>query len=219
MKKTFALIMIAALALSGCNKGDSDKIAAKPQTGKYIAKVNNVELGESDMLFEFNQLPDEAKVKFMGEEGAKEFVKMVVNKEVLYQEALKQKINETESYKKQVNEYKKRLMISTMLETEIKKRLVAPTDKEVMDFYEANKQVFMTKMPGAKKPVQVPFEIVKEDIRRKLAEPKEEEAFNTYVDTLKKTYNIQLNEEALKAVLSNTPKAEPGTPENSGKKK
>ena len=113
MRKLFAivpLLIVLSLAI-GCQKAgqNSGEKAAKPATGKYLAKVNNVPITEEDVKSELKSLPPQVRAAFLSEGGIESFLDELVKKELLYQEAKRQKIQvNPEEIKAEVEKIRKR---------------------------------------------------------------------------------------------------------------
>ncbi len=191
MKKTIFLIAMSVFLFS---------CAEKESGGKYLAKVNNVFITEKDVTKEVNALPPEVREMFLAEANIEEFVEELVKKELLYQEAMKKGVGNSEEFKKKVEDFRKVMMIQLLLEDVIEEKTEV-TDKEVKEFYEKNKSGLSI---GGKKGA-VDFEKVKGLIRQRLIADKQREIFDSYMAGLKDKYKVEVNKEAI-ARLSNTAK-------------
>jgi len=190
MKKTI-LLMAMAVFLFSC--------AEKESGGKYLAKVNNVFITEKDVTKEVDALPLEVREMFLAEANIEEFVEELVKKELLYQEAMKKGIGNSEEFRKKIEDFRKVMMIQLLLEDVIEKKADV-TDKEVRDFYAKNKAGLSVGKKGA-----VDFEKVKGLIRQRLIADKQRELFDSYMAGLKDKNKVEVDKAAI-ARLSNTAK-------------
>jgi|Deesub1362A_J573_1020465.scaffolds.fasta_scaffold00093_79 peptidyl-prolyl cis-trans isomerase C len=201
MKKLLYLMAIIVFVLA-CTEGKPTKTQTTSVKGPYLAKVNDVTITKEDVMEEFNMLPPQIQEFFTTEGGMESLLDELVKKELLYQEAKKRNFSNSAKFKKRVEDFKKRLMIEYLLEEEIEKKALV-SDKEVRDFYEKNKENFVVEIPGKEKPELVEFDKVKDFIQQRLTAEKQREIFDSYITSLKKTYKVELDKEAIKKAFGN----------------
>jgi hypothetical protein len=188
-------------ALSCSNKAQTEK-PIKPK-GPHLAKINGVEITAQDVREEFNLLPQEIQQLYATEDGMESLLDELVKKELLYQEGKKRGYQKDHEFKKQVEEFKRRLTIALLLSDEIEKKAVV-SDKEIKDFYETNKEKFVKELPGGEESEIIELEMVEDLIRERLVAEQQKEIFNSYVESLKKTARVELNMDALKSAFGNS---------------
>lgn len=135
MKKIIFIICI--IALVACTKKGPE------QKGPYLAKVDKATVTQEDFSTQYEALPDYAKEMFQGAEGKERFLKELVKKEMLYQEARSKGYEKDDSYLKKLEEFKKLTLISLLFEKEVMKE-ASVSDLEVKDFYDKNRVEFTT---------------------------------------------------------------------------
>ena len=123
-------IEVAALllfALVACNENK------KPD--KYLAKVNDSYLTESEM----SELIDS---QFVSEKSRSVVIKNWIRQEILFQEAVKEGLIETEEFKATLENSKKQLAAALLLEKFASSTQQQFTNEELENFYEENESSF-----------------------------------------------------------------------------
>lgn len=197
--KRFLLLAVAALFVLSCKQGT----VGPEKKGQALAKVGGSAITAEDVKKEFDMLPAQLREFFIGEGGMEGLVEELVKKELLYQEALKKGLERGEEYKRRIEDFRKRLLVELLLEKEIEEKAKV-TEKEIKEFYEKNKAEFVMEVPGKGKE-SVAFERLKDLIERRLTAEKQKEAFESYIEALKKTYKVELDSEAVKKAFGNIP--------------
>ncbi|MEJ2695064.1 MAG: peptidylprolyl isomerase [Candidatus Sulfobium sp.] len=135
--KEILLAVFLVVSIVACSK----KEAAK--NGPYLAKVDGTPITQADFDREIRSLPDYARQMFEGPGGKEKFLGEVINKEVLYQEALKQGMDKSPEFIRKMEDARKMALISDLLEKEIMST-VKVTDKDVRDYYDRHRNDFTT---------------------------------------------------------------------------
>ncbi|MDH4231075.1 MAG: peptidylprolyl isomerase [Nitrospirota bacterium] len=133
--RKIAIGLILTFALISCSKKGAE------QKGPFLAKVGNTTITQADYEREFQALPDYAQQLFADEQGKEKFLNEVINKEILYQEALKKGLDKTPEYKRKLEEFRKLTLVSELFEKEIMSKAKV-SDQEVKEYYEKNKEDF-----------------------------------------------------------------------------
>ncbi len=184
--KKIAVFVLTVFLVVGCAKKEEQK-------GQYLVKINGVAITKEDLKKEVEALPPFAQKMFEGEEGIARLIDELIKKELLYQEAKKKGLDRDAAYLKKVADSQKLILISALLEKEIEDKAKL-SDKDVMDFYEKNKADFM--MQGK----TIEFEEVRDMIAEQMTAQKQRELFDGYVKSLKKSYKIDVNKEAIAGI-------------------
>jgi len=135
MKRLFILILALSFAAS-CSKDASQKNA-------YVAKIDGTAITKEDVEYEIKHLPEAAVSFFAGQEGKNRFVEELVKKELLYAEAKKRGLDKDKDLERKVEDFKKITLINMLLEKEVESASRF-TDKELRDFYDKNKEQFIS---------------------------------------------------------------------------
>ncbi|MBI5074636.1 MAG: peptidylprolyl isomerase [Nitrospirae bacterium] len=131
-----AVICVVALALVSCSKKEAGV------KGPYLAKIDNTAVTQADFDREFQALPDYAQQIFTDAAGKEKFLNEIINKELLYKEAVKKGYDKGQDYIKKVEEFKKLSLVSELFEKEIMAKAKV-SDQEVKDYYDKNKDDFI----------------------------------------------------------------------------
>jgi peptidyl-prolyl cis-trans isomerase C len=135
MKKA-VLICILAVAVMACSKKEADV------KGAYLARIDNTNITQADFDSEFQALPDYARQMFADAAGKEKFLNEIINKELIYKEALKKGVDKSPEFNKKVEDFRKLTLVSQVFEKEILAKAGVP-DQEIKDYYEKNKNDFV----------------------------------------------------------------------------
>jgi peptidyl-prolyl cis-trans isomerase C len=195
--KSFLIAVLAVLSiLTACTKVTEEKKAAK--TGEYVAKVGQEVITKDDVLKRLEAIPDYLKSTYEGEEGMKRAVDELVKTDLLYLQAKKEGLDKDQDYLSKVEDYKKFALVSLLFDREMKKFSggIKITDEDAKSFYEKNKDKFK------KEGKTVEFTKVKDLIIQKLEQDKQRESFEGYLEKLKSSYPVTINENKVKELGS-----------------
>lgn len=128
LRNSFFLIGLIAFFFIGCKK--------EPETEKYIARVNDAYLTEEDI----------SELDSLFERGFSrtELIKKWIEKEVLYQEAVKKGITDEDEFNRIINNSHRELASSMLLNSHLEKNLKKPSNSELQEFYSIHKSEFKT---------------------------------------------------------------------------
>lgn len=135
MKKV-VVMCVAVLALVSCSKKEAEV------KGPYLAKVDNTVVTQADFDREFQALPDYAQQMFSDAAGKEKFLNEIINKELLYKEAVKKGLDKGQDHMKKVEEFKKLSLVSELFEKEIITKAKV-SDQEAKDYYDKNRDDFI----------------------------------------------------------------------------
>ncbi len=160
-----------------------------------LAEVNGINITVSD----FNRLcslsPDYYR-DFI-RENKRKFLEDLINRELLFQEAKRKKIDRLERVRQKLQDKEKDILVEAFTKEEILKRIEVPMN-EVRSYYEEHKEEFI--LFGTVPPQKENFDDVKERIKDLLAKSKEVEAFGNHLKGLRKRAKIRVNEELLQSL-------------------
>ncbi len=131
-----AVMCVLALALVSCSK------KAAEVKGPYLAKVDNTAVTQADFDREYQALPDYAQQIFTDAAGKEKFLNEIINKELLYREAVRKGYDKGQDYLKKVEEFKKLSLVSELFEKEIMAKAKV-SDQDAKDYYDKNKDDFI----------------------------------------------------------------------------
>ena len=127
-------LIVLLITLSGC----LNKEKAQVPNETVYAKVNDSYLTET----EFKAIVPMGLFYRLTNEHKKEIAKEWVNKELLYQEALRLGINDEEEIKRILKNYKRDFLSNEILERTLE-NIDIPSEYELKQYYEKNKDYFM----------------------------------------------------------------------------
>ena len=132
---------------------------------KVVASIGKRKIDENEIDKAINSLPKNMRGQFKESSRRAAFIKQYVTTEALYEKAKRMGIDKIPSVKESVEEDKKQIVVQSMIEKEIDKKLVAdPSDVEL--YYEANKDRYIER---AKAKVRY-IEVSNKDDRKKVVD-------------------------------------------------
>ena len=126
LKNNFYIALLTATILSSCEK--------EPETKKYVARVNDSFLTEEEILINDSL--------FDGGLSRNELIRNWVEKELLYQEALKLGIANSEEFNKIIDNSRRELASSMVLNKYLESNLGRPSRAELQKFYSDHQNEF-----------------------------------------------------------------------------
>jgi peptidyl-prolyl cis-trans isomerase C len=135
MRRIVAVTMLVC-ALVACSKKDAG------QKGPYLAKIDTTAITQADFDREFKALPDYARQIFTDASGREKFLNEIINKELLYKEAIKKGFDKSPEFSKKMEEFKKLTLVSEVFEKEIMAK-ARVSDQDIKDYYDKNKDSFV----------------------------------------------------------------------------
>ena len=145
MRTSIASILAAAavcsVVLLGCGKEGGDG----KSLGSTVLKVNSwsyttVDL-EKELVQELRRAPREVQPFFASKEGQKQFLDRVVRRELLVQEAEKQKVGDQPDIQEQVAFLRRELMIRALVQQEIGNKIKVE-EKDAQEYFSAHPDEF-----------------------------------------------------------------------------
>src|SRR4030067_231617 len=128
LRNSFFLTALIGIFFFGCKK--------EPETKKFIARVNDAYLTEED-ISELDSL-------FGRGFSRSEVIKKWIEKELLYQEAMKAGIADKDEFNRIINNSRRELASSMLLNLYLENNLKKPSNTELQEFYNVHKSEFQT---------------------------------------------------------------------------
>jgi len=184
MKKIFFGILLGFIFFAGCS---SDK--DNPDS-KVVAQINRYKMTAGDIRYEFKNAPYDEIALLKKEDGRREYIKGLIEKEVLLQEAQRKGIDREKDFMKSIESYWEQALLRILLERKSKEisGLIHVYDNEIEEYYRDSGE-------------DTPLSKVKNEIRGILRQKKETEAMAAWIDELKKGSYIKIDEEVLKSLV------------------
>ncbi|HTP64816.1 MAG TPA: peptidyl-prolyl cis-trans isomerase [Geobacteraceae bacterium] len=152
---------MALLLLCSCGKGDISK------SSQVLARVGDREITTAYFDRQLANLPESVQKLSLHGEGKKAILEGFVNREILYTEALKKKIDKDPELVKKFEDMKKELIINAYLQNQIMGKIKVE-DKEVADFYNNNPGEFRNREEIRISQIVVPDEATAREMLDKL---------------------------------------------------
>lgn len=109
-------------------------------TNKIIAKVNDKEVTQEDVLKFLNEIEPEIAMQFNSPEGVQKVIDELINQELIYLDAKENNVDEEKEYKKLLEDSQRALLKSYALNKLIS--VVNPSEEELIKYYEEHKEHF-----------------------------------------------------------------------------
>ncbi len=117
-------------------------IFACSKSDEVVVKSGSSKLTKKELQEDLKSLPPQTKAFLASPEGVNRLKDELIKREILYEEAKKKKLANSEEFKRRVEEFKKITLINMLLEQELK-NLSQVTEKDAEDYYEKNKDQFI----------------------------------------------------------------------------
>lgn len=155
-------VALAILAVAGgCSKSDISK------SSQVLARVGDKEITTSYFERQLGSLPESVRKASTNGEGKKAILEGMVNREIIYADALRKKIDEKADVQKQLEDSKKELIVNAYLEKEIAGK-VKVTEKDAEAYYNSNPGEYKNREEIRISQIVVPDQAKAEDILKKL---------------------------------------------------
>lgn len=130
-----------ALAIAACGKGGGEGKAQGPVVLKVNDKAYTTVDVERELSQEVRRVPSEMQQYLASKEGQKQFLERLVRRELLLQEAEKQKMGERPEVAEQVAALRRDLMLRALLQEEVGAKIKVE-DKEIQEYFAAHPEEF-----------------------------------------------------------------------------
>jgi len=197
------LSLAAAVVTSACSKGSDSTV---------LARVNRASITVSDFKKQLDELdPRMQQAVTTDPKARKEFLEDLIGIEVLLQEARRQGMDKDPEFKRRQETLRKKMeqrlqeeakneLFTSLLKKELAdkmSKLPMPTDKEVQDFYDKNRDK-MYNEAGKK----LSLKEVEPQIKRRLIQEKQRELYLEYAKSLRSKSKVSIDEKALDAAAA-----------------
>jgi len=136
----YTALVLSVIAFISCSgKGDKIKI-----NQGLAARVGDAKITMAEFERKFDELSEAQKLEFKGEYGKAKFLDQLIDKELIYQEALRRKLDQDEEVRRKIEDARRQILAGEFYRKEIVHKLRIP-EKDIKDYYENHKDEFMTK--------------------------------------------------------------------------
>lgn len=198
-----ALTLALSISLFGCNKGADSAV---------LARVNRAKITAADFKRQLEDLAPQMQQAVASDPKArKEFLEDLIGIELVLQEARRQGLDKDAEFQKRQETMKKEMerriqedakneLFNVLLKKELAdqlKKLPAPTDKEVRDYYTKNQDKMRT-ADGKK----LALKDVEPQLKRRILAERQRDLYLEYAKGLKAKAKITVDEKALDAAAT-----------------
>ena len=135
-----ALVMVAAAG--GCGK-KTDQAATEVPEDKLAATVEDWSLTREELEDFLRRLPESQQAKYDSPEGRAELAERLMQEEIAYREAKKEKLANNEEVKKQIEIATRTILVGAYLEEKVDVK-ARPTEEEIHEYYETHQDLYTT---------------------------------------------------------------------------
>ena len=184
MKKIF-FVILTVLFFAGCSAGKNNP------DNKVVAQINKYKMTVDDLRYEFKNAPYDEIMFLKTENGRKKYIGGLIEKEVLLQEAQRQGIDREKDFMRSIENYWEQALFRILLERKSKEisGMIQVYDNEIEEYYKASSE-------------DLPLSKIKNEIRNTIKQKKETEAMDAWIDELKRSSYIKVDEEVLKSLAT-----------------
>ncbi|HEY5627590.1 MAG TPA: peptidylprolyl isomerase [Nitrospira sp.] len=130
-----AAVAISVLLLAGCTQPQAEE--------RVVAFVNGRPIAETDFNRKWDELPEATKARYEKEGGKQAFLKVVVDDELLMQEARRQGLDQTDAFRDRIRSFKEKLLKDELLKDRMKET-VELTKEELDRYYAQHESELLT---------------------------------------------------------------------------
>lgn len=179
----YLLVFIPVFFLSACSQGS-------PESTRVVAEINGFKLTQAEYLGQLTaELEFERDFKLTNE-AKKEFLEQIIRRELLIQEAQRQKLDRQKKFVKAIERYWESTLIRDLLE--IKGEQVGKT--VIVSQADAASKYEQMKAAGEDLP---PFPEIRSRIVDELREEKKSLMLTQWIDGLRKDAKVEIDDELL----------------------
>jgi peptidyl-prolyl cis-trans isomerase C len=157
MRKVFILFCFVLL-LFGCGK---------KQDGKVLATIDGEKITLEEFNKELDRIPANMKMLVLTQSGKQSFLDRYVVKRLLLEEAKKESIEKDKEFQERANDIREQLLIESLLKKKVTTN-INPSEQELKDYYEKNKDKFKTGQEVDTRQILVKTEKEAREVRAKL---------------------------------------------------
>jgi len=115
---------------------------AADDANTILATIGSEKITMADFKQEVNNLPPQYRQMAADPAIQKEFLDTLVTRNIIYQEGVRQKMVENPMVKKQIDEFRKKLVVAAILDQEVNRKIKEVSDAELKTYYNKNLKEF-----------------------------------------------------------------------------
>ncbi len=176
------------------NKVENKKVK---EGGVVVAEIDGIPIYLHQIDANIDKLPAQFRKQFSSKEGKVKFTQKFIADEILADRAIKQELDQDYKIIKDVELFKKQLLVQKVLERELKE-VMSGDAKDIKNYFIANKDRYTQKKKGKKKVVAPKFEEVKDRVTLDYRMEKTQDIYQKIVTETLQTGNVKLFLERVK---------------------
>ena len=141
---------------------------AADDAGTILATIGSEKITMADFKQEINNLPPQYRQMATDPAIQKEFLDTLVTRNIVYQEGVRQKMAENPMVKKQVDEFRKKLVVAAILDQEVNRKIKDVSDAELKTYYDKNLKEFQQPKQVKARHILIKDQKKAEEVRQKL---------------------------------------------------
>lgn len=135
-----AVAVVAMLIVAACDQSGGAKVA---KSGQTLATVGNSTITTDDFNEILKRIPPFNRKRYTTKEGKMELLDKLVEEDLFYQEALRRGLDKEAEFTARIEQIRQGILAS-MVKKELYEQEESVSEAEVKDYYEKNKENFMT---------------------------------------------------------------------------
>ncbi len=143
-------------------------LRAGDDASTILATIGNEKITMADFKQELNSLPPQYQQMAKDPAIQKEFLDTLVTRNLIYQEGIRQKVQNSPMVKKQLEAFKKKLVVAALLDQEVNKKIKEVSDEELKAYYDGHLKEFQQPKQVKARHILLKDEKKAEEVRQKL---------------------------------------------------
>ncbi len=143
-------------------------LQAGDDASTILATIGNEKITMADFKQELNSLPPQYQQMAKDPAIQKEFLDTLVTRNLIYQEGIRQKIQDSPAVKKQLEIFRKKLVVAALLDQEVNKKIKKISNEELKAYYDSHLKEFQQPKQVKARHILLKDEKQAEEVRQKL---------------------------------------------------
>ncbi len=133
-----------------------------------LATIGSQKITMADFKEEINSLPPQYRQMAADPAMQKEFLDTLVTRTIIYQEGMRQKMLDNPIVKKQIEAFRKKIVVAALLDQEISRKIKDISDAELKSYYDKNLKEFQQPKQVKARHILLKDQKQAEEVRQKL---------------------------------------------------
>ncbi len=146
----------------------SSLLQAGDDASTILATIGSEKITMAEFKQELNSLPPQYRQMAKDPAIQKEFLDTLVTRNLIYQEGIRRKIQDSPAVKKQLEMFRKKLVVAALLDQEVNRKIKEVSDEELKNYYDGHLKEFQQPKQVKARHILLKDEKQAEDVRQKL---------------------------------------------------